>query len=104
MANQFLEVRTNLTLGVNYETSAVAPQVEMIFLTANPNYVVGENNTIARKVSIREFRMQLDPDHLKRFIVDLVKIAENLDSFAKLKDAINVVVKDDAEIKATKSE
>lgn len=87
-----IQVRSNCTMSVNYETSLLTPQVELILLMQEPHYEVNKKSEIEKSVKLGEFRTFASLDAINEMISDLQKVASELQIFQQMSGSLNKII------------
>lgn len=90
-----IEVRTNTNFNVNYESTTLVPQVELILLMQEPRYTVVKRKGeafIEKGYELGEFRCFTSLAGLNAMIGELQLVAAQLQRFEQMAVALNSVI------------
>lgn len=77
---------------MNYETSELEPQAEIVILSAKPSYTIGKKNQIVKEAALDEMRFELSPAALNKVIGELQLAAQQLNTYSQAGAAFNTII------------
>lgn len=104
MKKQIIQLLSNLRFKANYSTSELSPEIELIFITAEPQYKLSKEKTgvYEKNTKINECRLITDLDGINQMIGDLQLMASQLQSYDQLSKGINTLINQTKENKQEK--
>lgn len=88
---QLISVRSNQTYSVEYETSKLIPQTELILLVEKPLYKM-KGDKVQKTAEIQELRFTTGTNGIKHLIGMLEEALKVSDNYEKLSGAINNII------------
>jgi len=86
-----ISVRSNCNFGLNYQTSHLHPQAEIIIITTEPEYKV-KGSTLSKTQSVKELRFNANLEGINQLIGELQLVVKNMNAFDQLAGSINAMV------------
>jgi hypothetical protein len=91
--NTLVSVRTNCDFSLDYETSKLNPQSEIIILTTTPIYkLTKKDDSFTKEQDIEEFRFKASLTGINALIGELQLVVQNMNAFEQLASGLNVVI------------
>ncbi len=88
-----ISVRSNCDFGLNYETSNLHPQTEIILITTSPQYTINsKGDALKKSIGVDEFRFKTDLDGLNKLIGELQIAVNNINHFNQLAGSLNTII------------
>jgi len=87
-----ISIRSNTNFALNYETSNLKPQIELILLTQEPEYEVNKKGEIMKGSKLGEFRMHTTIEGINAMIGELQLLATQLQTFEQLSAGMNSLI------------
>lgn len=88
-----ISIRSNCDFSLNYETSNLHPQVELILIASSPKYSLDKKATkIIKEQDVEEFRFKCDLQGVNRLIGELQLIVKNMNQFEQLSASFNSLI------------
>jgi len=88
-----VQLRTNSTFAVNYENLNLIPEVELIMLFTEPEYVVNKKDEIVKGQKLSEFRIKTSIKGISHIIGELQALQVQLQTFDNLSEGLNAIIK-----------
>ena len=89
---RLLSFLSNTTFSIDYETSNLTPQVEMIILSTEPKYEMNKKQEIMKGQELSEFRIFTSLEGINLMIGELQAVASNLQKFQQLSSGLNGLI------------
>jgi len=88
-----IEIRTNSNFSVNYQNLNLVPEVELIMLFREPQYIVNKKYEIVKGHKLSEFRIKTDIKGITHIIGELQALQVQLTTFDNLSEGLNAIIK-----------
>lgn len=89
--NNIVAIRSNCTFALNYETSKLTPQAELILINISPVYK-DKGSSIQKSTQVTEFRTNVSLEALNHLIGELQILVKNMTQFDQLAGGLNAVI------------
>lgn len=90
---QIQTIRSNCNFSLDYETSKLTPQVEIIIITASPCYKINSKGDGFKKtIEVDEFRFISSLEGLNNVIGELQIAVKNMNNFEQLAGSMNAII------------
>ena|ERR1700741_1994755 len=87
-----ITLMSNTNFSLNYETTNLEPQIEVILLTQEPVYKVNAKSEITKGVELGEFRFFSSLKGINEMIGELQAMAAQLQKFEQLSVGMNSII------------
>ena len=88
-----ISIRSNCDFSLDYATSNLRPQTEIILLTTEPDYKWNKKGEgLIKEQKVEEFRFKTDLDGLNKFIGELQIAVANINNFNQLSASMNAII------------
>jgi hypothetical protein len=88
-----VQIRTNSNFGVNYKDLTLIPEVELIMIFREPEYISNKKGDILRGDKISEFRIKTTASGINHIIGELQALQVQLTTFENLSEGLNAIIK-----------
>jgi hypothetical protein len=88
-----LQIRTNSSFSVDYSTSNLVPEVELILLFSEPEYqLTTKKDSIKKGNKLSEFRIKTSSEGINQMIGELQTLQVNLQQYEQMSVGLNAVI------------
>lgn len=89
---RLISFRSNTKFSINYETSNLVPEIELILLSTEPKYEVNKKFEVMKGSELSEFRIFTSLDGINNMIGELQELARRLQTFEQLSVGMNQII------------
>lgn len=89
-----ISFRTNTTFSINYETSNLTPQTELILLSREPKYEIDKRGDVMKGAELGEFRIFTSLEGINVMIGELQLLATRLQTFEQMSAGMNSIIEE----------
>ena len=88
-----LQLRTNSSFGVDYSTSNLIPEVELIMLFSEPEYqLTAKKDSVKKGLKLSEFRIKTTSEGINQMIGELQGLQISLQQYEQMGTTLNSVI------------
>jgi hypothetical protein len=87
-----VSLRSNCRYLLNYQTSNLEPEAEVIFIVSKPAYRVNDEGKIEKYMEVGEQRVTMELSDVNRLIGELQNLAASMVQFDQLGGAFNQMI------------
>ena len=93
MSKVLASIRSNLRYTVNYDTTELEPQAEIVILSFKPVYSIDKKRHIVKDAGLEESRFELSLEAINKVIGELQAVAHQLQTYAQAGEAFNAIIR-----------
>jgi len=91
--NTLISVRSNCNFSLDYDTSKLHPQTEIILITTAPKYELNKKKDgFTKEVEISEYRFLSSLEGVNKLIGELQLAVKNMNQFEQIAAGLNAVI------------
>ncbi len=99
---RLVSLLSNSTFTINYETSKLSPQIELVILTQEAEYKANQKGELIKGIHVGEFRIFTTSEGLTQMIGDLQTLAANLQAFEHMAIGFNGIIDQHKKVEESK--
>lgn len=91
--NTMVSVMSNCNFSLNYKTSKLEPQTEIIIITTSPKYVIdNKKDNLVKVADVSEYRFITTLAGVNALIGELQIVVKNMNQFEQLSSSFNALI------------
>ncbi len=88
-----IQLRTNSNFSVNYDDLTLVPEVELIMLFTEPDYILNKKKEVEKGQKLSEFRVKTSTEGISHMIGALQNLQTQLQTLTNLSYGLNEFIK-----------